>query len=989
MKTIPIFTQTLRKRTNLRLGVLAAVVLMAAQNASADLTSTTTADGNDFIVTFTGGSGEWTVPAGVTNIELLVVAGGGAGGQGGGAGGGGAGGLFYYGAETPAAGANYAVTPGNSYTVTVGAGGDAGGYNNGADSIFDAVTSTGGGAGGNQWAYGTQVGNTGGSGGGGGIQGWGDRPGGTGVLGQGNAGGSSSVPSGQHAACGGGGGGAGTVGTNGNTIPDRGGDGGAGLPYNLSGSAVTYAGGGGAHGWEVTNGSGGPGFDQPGGGGMAAWTGGRNAGLAGIVIVKYTATELTSLLTGPTPNQVFLTGSTISATSAAASGTGPYSVQYSMRPVPGSFSDVGAPVTTAPYTVELGALAVGTYEIKATVTDDASGVATSATNQFSVAPLPNAFTWANASSGDWSSASNWSNATGLAAAPVSAGQADYALNFEEAGSYTATNDLDGGFLLNQLNFGGSSVSLAGNSLALGGSTPQINQNSEAEVTVGNNIDLSTDTTIGGSGNGALTIKGAISGGGSLTKSSPGTLALAAVNNYTGATAINAGVLKLQGAPADALIHYSLDSVDGATVPNTGSLGSAADGTLQNATVVPGQIGSALSFTGSNSGIVTNNAVAIGNAFTMACWVSTTDSNGGYKRIINNRYSDSAYLGTDANPNYLTIVKGSFASSGQGVDTSGTWHHLAMTWNGSVQTFYYDGQVVAGYPAAAGGPSNYSGFFGFGCNSQSNPGQGAYNECWNGLMDDAYLFGRALSAAEVQSLFGLPTAVDPAIADSASVTMAAGAVFDTSTLPTFAMATGQPFTLHLDGTDSGSCGRINAAQLDISNGNVTFTIDNTLDDPVYVLADYTSLQGSQFLSVTPPSGYTLDYITGNQIRLLQDTVTSGYTDWAATNANNQAAGEDYDDDGMSNGVEYFMGETGSAFTANPPLVNTAGVLTVTWPRDSGASASFTVQISEDLLEWTDIVPPHISIDESDPDQITYTLPNEATENFIRLAVTVTP
>ncbi|MEI7900762.1 MAG: glycine-rich domain-containing protein [bacterium] len=239
------------------------------------------------VSTFTNvGTSSWTAPSGVTSVELLVVGGGGAGGLRGGGGGGGAGGLIYYGPETGGVAVSYPVTPGQTYTVTVGVGGIG---SSGGDSAFGTVVAAGGGRGGSQWDPGPINPAIGGSGGGGGMGPWYAVAGAAASpAGQGYAGGSSSCPSGQHAACGGGGGGAGAIGTNGNTIPNRGGDGGAGLTYSISGSAVTYAGGGGAHGWEVSNGSGGPGYDQPGGGGMASWTGGRNAGMAGIVIVKYT-----------------------------------------------------------------------------------------------------------------------------------------------------------------------------------------------------------------------------------------------------------------------------------------------------------------------------------------------------------------------------------------------------------------------------------------------------------------------------------------------------------------------------------------------------------------------------------------------------------------------------------------------------------------------------------------------------------------------------
>lgn len=84
----------------------------------------------------------WTAPAGVTQVEVLVVAGGGGAGfdGNGAAGGGGAGGLIYNSA--------FAVTPGSSYTVTVGAGGAAAGVanttgSNGSNSVFNNLITNG------------------------------------------------------------------------------------------------------------------------------------------------------------------------------------------------------------------------------------------------------------------------------------------------------------------------------------------------------------------------------------------------------------------------------------------------------------------------------------------------------------------------------------------------------------------------------------------------------------------------------------------------------------------------------------------------------------------------------------------------------------------------------------------------------------------------------------------------------------------------------
>ena len=119
--------------------------------------------------------------------------------------------------------------------------------------------------------------------------------------------------------------------------------------------------------------------------------------------------------------------------------------------------------------------------------------------------------------------------------------------------------------------------------------------------------------------------------------------------------------------------------------------------------------------------------------------------------------------------------------------------------------------------------------------------------------------------------------------------------------------------------------------------------------------------------------------------------SDYTLWAAANAGGQPADLDADNDGVPNGAEYFMGETGSSFTHNPSVVTAGAVRTITWPKDPAFAGTFKIQISETLAlgGWTDITPPDASIDESNPNQITYTLPSGPSKKFARLSVTVTP
>ena len=249
-------------------------------------------------------SGTFTTGSLPLTVDVLTIAGGGAGGSGSRGAAGGAGGLVYS--------SSVAITANSSQTVTVGAGGAVGAWNDnniaggsvsGNPSQFGSQTQAVGGGRGGSYDSGGQA--TGGSGGGG----WYVNPGAAGTSGQGNAGGAGySSPN----YGGGGGGGAGQAGSQGtSTTGGKGGDGvstysswGAATGYgqNISGT-YWFAGGGSGdlYGPYATN----PGVPGQGGGGTGRnptgtqnaacngqdYTGGgggsNGSGGKGIVIVRY------------------------------------------------------------------------------------------------------------------------------------------------------------------------------------------------------------------------------------------------------------------------------------------------------------------------------------------------------------------------------------------------------------------------------------------------------------------------------------------------------------------------------------------------------------------------------------------------------------------------------------------------------------------------------------------------------------------------------
>jgi hypothetical protein len=110
----------------------------------------------------------------------------------------------------------------------------------------------------------------------------------------------------------------------------------------------------------------------------------------------------------------------------------------------------------------------------------------------------------------------------------------------------------------------------------------------------------------------------------------------------------------------------------------------------------------------------------------------------------------------------------------------------------------------------------------------------------------------------------------------------------------------------------------------------------------------------------------------------------YEYWAANNAGGQAANLDYDNDGVANGIEYFM-NAAPGFTANPGFIGN----TVTWPNGGNIPSSaygtqFSVQTSSDLASWTNVPASDSGLNNA-ASSLSYGVLG-ASKQFVRLKVT---
>jgi fibronectin-binding autotransporter adhesin len=136
-------------------------------------------------------------------------------------------------------------------------------------------------------------------------------------------------------------------------------------------------------------------------------------------------------------------------------------------------------------------------------------------------------------------------------------------------------------------------------------------------------------------------------------------------------------------------------------------------------------------------------------------------------------------------------------------------------------------------------------------------------------------------------------------------------------------------------------------------------------------------------------------------------TAGYGFWASTHAPTGGANDDYDNDGMPNGIEYVLGGSASTNDLNklPAISTSGGNLVFTFNRDQASETpdtTVTILVGTNLTAWplTITVPNApgtyesgtltVTDNGSGQDVITLTLPQAPdSRKFARMDVTITP
>lgn len=497
---------------------------------------------------------------------------------------------------------------------------------------------------------------------------------------------------------------------------------------------------------------------------------------------------------------------------------------------------------------------------------------------------------------------------------------------------------------------------------------------------------------------AQTLSGAISGSGTLTQNS-GTLTLSGNNTYSGATTVNGGYLAFGNVAA-------VGSTSGITV--NGAFGS----------------GGHLRFdSGTNGGTISTPINVIGGAYDWHMSVAVPNnltftgpinlsgdvlivSEGGNSTLN----FDDALHGTGGLTFAALSGAKNFMVLSAACDFSG---NLAIVnWNGSPQVTLSggDNRLPTTALVSVNGSSGMPGALDLNGNNQTIAG----------LTDSIGFGGLEAGARSVVNTSGtVVTLTLNTAANQSSGASIGGTDINGTTGDDLALVKSGAATQTLSGANSYSGdttvagGTLSLGQVNSNNESSTvsiaasagakldlaFTGTDTVDS-LYIngvrqsAGDYTSAHASGAFT----GGGTLRVTSG----------PAGYATWKAENAPTGTPSDDYDDDGVSNGVEFVIGGTKETndLSKLPAISINGGNLVFTFQRDNASvdgTTAVVIQVGTDLSSWPDTytVPgtaqvnnPGVTIQKDTPsvgtDTVTLTVQKgSAPTKFARLVVTPAP
>lgn len=203
-----------------------------------------------------------------------------------------------------------------------------------------------------------------------------------------------------------------------------------------------------------------------------------------------------------------------------------------------------------------------------------------------------------------------------------------------------------------------------------------------------------------------------------------------------------------------LAYYKFDN-------NSNDSVGSNNGTDSNITYVTGKILQGAEYNASNSDIsLSPVSLSAANTFTIAGWIKL-DTNNAYRVLYKSGTASNFWVIYIQNTGKLDFTVDNIAEyPGDTVLSTGTWYHVAIVVNGGSMMPYVNGVAdrASAYTLAANVmPSGTARFGQYGSNSY----------VFDGITDEFGLWDRALSGAEITSLYNGGTGISYPFASSTS------------------------------------------------------------------------------------------------------------------------------------------------------------------------------------------------------------------------------
>ncbi len=582
------------------------------------------------------------------------------------------------------------------------------------------------------------------------------------------------------------------------------------------------------------------------------------------------------------------------------------------------------------------------------------------------------------------------------------------------GQGTGTLNLNGGTLrANNLSTGGGTTTVNFN-----GGTLQARTNSGSFVpdTLTNTVVKAGGAVIDSNGFnvtiGHILTEDGVSTGGGVNKKGVGILDLTADNTYTGTNLIEGGVLrvssttKLGTSAAPVTVNGGEFGVSGTGIASISSLartftyttGGFHVGDAAHTLDVDIALTGSAALSKSGPGVITlSGANDFTGGITMGSgnngWIevdSATDLGTGVK-VANMNSSAGSSVGGIRLLNNVTVSDVALNLAGRNIDAA-TQHALLNVsgnnvWTGNINitnsggTYYLrsdSGLLELSGTLSNAQPANVT------ADTRAFNLEGAGDYLISGTIADGVnenrFTGLLMEGAGTATLTGTNTYTGPTSVKTGTLALVGG-------------SQASPITVDSGATLGFTLGSPTTSSSTVTFSGATAKVKVTGTPAAATLMTASNITGTPVLDPAIP-GFSLAIEDSGTTLKLKVGSASNYDTWATTNGvPGQAANLDHDNDGVSNGVEYFIGgPTGNTtgFTPVPSVTTTGGVSSITWTKAATYTGvydtDYFVETSTSLAtgSWaTEASPGTVTISGNN---VTYTFPAGPVKNFARLKVT---